>query len=79
MAITSHLPLQEYEGYLMSGYKSHTRTSYKCVDGNPEVVTGMSENTDGALFYFVEAQCLYTGHCPPYIDGAELTCVVCTK
>ena len=63
----------------MSEWIKHQRTSYKCVDGHPQSVTGLPGNKNGALFYFVAAECEFTGHCPPYINGAELTCVVCTR
>ena len=64
----------------MSGHHSHERAyGYKCVDANPESVAGMSKNVNGALLYIIEADCDYTGHCPPYIQAAELTCVVCTR
>lgn len=60
-------------------YDHKHAVSYTCVDKDPEVIAGMAENVNGALFYFIGADCPYTGHCPPYIKGAELTCVVCTR
>lgn len=64
----------------MSGHYAHERAyEYKCIDSNPEVIAGKSRDENGALFYFVEPECSSIGHCPPYIDYAELTCVVCTK
>lgn len=56
-----------------------SNAAYACVDANPEIIEGMEANVNGALFFFVQANCEHTGHCPPYINGAELTCVVCTK
>jgi hypothetical protein len=71
---------KEYEGYLMTeGYGLASSTDYNCVDRNPEVIEGSQLNTDGSTFYLVQAYCPATLHCPPYINGAELTCVVCTK
>ncbi|XP_067932883.1 uncharacterized protein [Watersipora subatra] len=71
---------KEYEGYLMSGHHTQKRAySYVCMDKEPESLTGSHANTDGALFYFVQGSCNRLGYCPPYIDGAELTCVVCSK
>ena len=53
-------------------------TMYECVDKNPDSVPGSTANTNGALFYHVEASC--NGMlCPPYDPQKELTCVVCTK
>jgi len=57
-------------------------TTYECVDQYPEYIPGMSDNTDGALFYFIRADCSgsgNTGQCPPYLDKKQLTCVVCSK
>ena len=68
----------EYSGYLMSAHYAHHRTMYECVDKNPDSVPGSASNTDGALFYHVEANC--NGMlCPPYDPQKELTCAVCTK
>jgi hypothetical protein len=44
----------------------HRRRASACVDKNPERVPGEAANTDGALFYNIEAE-------------KELTCAVCTK
>lgn len=64
----------------MSGYYGHKRAyNYECVDKEPEAIAGRNGNENGALFYFVQASCPSLGHCPPYIEGAELTCVVCSK
>ncbi|XP_067931699.1 uncharacterized protein [Watersipora subatra] len=71
---------KEYEGYLMSGLYSQKRAyNYVCMDKEPEALTGLHTNTDGALFYFVQGACGELGYCPPYIANAELTCVVCSK
>ena len=71
----------EYSGYLMSAgsaWSGHHRTMYECVDKNPDSVPGSAANTNGALFYHVEANC--NGMlCPPYDPQKELTCAVCTK
>ena len=69
----------EYKGYLMSAYYGHKgRTQFICVDGNAEATTGSHVNHNGALLYFVEGSC-GSLPCPPYANGKELTCVVCTK
>ena len=68
----------EYSGYLMSDYRNHHRTMYECVDKNPDSLPGSASDTNGALFYHVEASC--NGMlCPPYDPQKELTCAVCTK
>ena len=68
---------REYYGYLMSAFHSHYRMTYSCVDVTAEAVPGTAKNRNGALLYHVEVQ---TGALPSaYINGNELTCVVCTK
>ena len=70
---------KEYAGYLMSGWHNHKgRTTYTCVDNAPEVIDGGGSDQNGLLFYNTEAKC-GSLPCPKYIDGWEVTCVVCTK
>ncbi len=71
---------REYYGYLMSAskYETHKRTAPICVDANPESMDGSAAATYKSMLYFLETTCLGI-HCPPYADGAEVTCVVCTK
>ena len=68
----------EYYGYLTTESDHHHRSSFNCVDVNPEVVPGTGADSNGALFYFVSSTC--TGiACPPYENGRILSCAVCTK
>ncbi|XP_078670731.1 short-chain collagen C4-like [Branchiostoma floridae x Branchiostoma belcheri] len=69
---------REYGGYLMTGHDTHRRTEFVCMDGEPEVLPGGESDENGALFYIVEGRC-GSLPCPPYVEGRELTCVVCTK
>ena len=70
----------EYYGYLTSEYYSgHYRSSFNCIDVNPEGIPGTSGNEDGALFYYVGVDCGYGLDCPPYEDNRILSCAVCTK
>ena len=73
---------EEYHGYLMAERSFHTHHSseFVCVDRNPEIVPGSIDSKNGAGFFLVEARC-DAGNlpCSPYIDGAELSCVVCSK
>ena len=71
---------REYYGYLMSAYRNYHRTMYECVDEDQESLPDSASNTNGALFYHVEASC-DPGQlpCPPYDQNNELNCVVCTK
>ena len=67
---------REYYGYLMAGsYHHRAATQYTCMDESLEQVLGSATNTDGYLFYTVEAVC---NHFIPCSDK-ELTCVACTK
>ena len=64
----------------MTGHHTQQRGyNYACVDKDPEAIRGLHANTNGALFYFVQGSCKELGECPPYIQGAELTCVVCSR
>lgn len=70
---------KEYSGYLMSGHHSHaSATEFVCVDAKPDIVFGGHPDQEGRLFYLVEGVC-GSLKCPPYINGRELTCVVCTQ
>ncbi|XP_045169997.2 uncharacterized protein LOC123532599 [Mercenaria mercenaria] len=68
----------EYSGYLTSGHETHHATEFVCLDGDPEFLSGGASDADGKLFYFVEARC-GSLRCPPYVNGRELTCAVCSK
>ena len=70
---------KEYSGYLVSGNKSHKRGSeFVCLDRRPDVVDGNQSNDDESLLYFVEGDCGKGLPCPPYVNGREITCVVCS-
>ena len=69
----------EYIGYLMAGNINHYRTTYECVDKDPESAPGgLGTDDQKALFYNVEPQCSGFS-CPPYDAEKELTCAVCTR
>uniref|UniRef100_K1QSL2 Short-chain collagen C4 n=1 Tax=Magallana gigas TaxID=29159 RepID=K1QSL2_MAGGI len=69
----------EYHGYLMAGYYGHAAGSmYTCVDEHPDTLHGGHSSKDGRLFYSVEARC-GSLKCPPYVEGRELVCAVCSK
>ena len=69
---------REYYGYLMTERDIHYRSSYTCIDIDPEVVPGESGNTNPLLFYLTATNCNGLS-CPPYENGRLLLCVVCTK
>ena len=70
---------REYYGYIMAERHDFHRSTYECVDVEPESIPGSEANTDGALFYFTEMRDCAGINCPPYTSGDELTCAVCTK
>lgn len=72
----------EYSGYLVSGadrYNNHKRTTFECLDMNPESIPGSFANIEPAFFYTVEAVCGTGLPCPPYDREKEVNCAVCTK
>ena len=71
---------REYYGYLMTEreIRGHHRSSFDCVDVNPDVVPGGAGNTEGALFQHVVASCNGL-QCPPYQANQVVSCAVCTK
>ena len=47
---------REYYGYLMAGHHGHkSATQFTCIDKSIEQIPGSGSNTDGKLFYTVEA------------------------
>ena len=68
----------EYEGLLATQYHTAKGAEYVCVSSNPESSHSGHTNDNGGTLLVVEAQC-GSLPCPPYVNGYELTCVVCTK
>ncbi|KAL3880008.1 hypothetical protein ACJMK2_032280 [Sinanodonta woodiana] len=69
----------EYSGYLVSAHYGHVSPiEYVCLDGNPESIDGGHANLNGHLIYLVDVIC-GSLRCPPYVNGRELACVVCSK
>ena len=71
---------REYYGYLSAEYGNagNYRSSFNCLDVNPETVPGEISNKQGALFAYVKASCNGL-QCPPYVSNQVVTCAVCTK
>ena len=66
-------------GYLVAGDYMHSSASeFICLDSNAEAIVGSAANHDGKTFYLAEGYC-GSLPCPPYVQGRELTCVVCSK
>ncbi|VDI41508.1 Hypothetical predicted protein [Mytilus galloprovincialis] len=73
----SHGWHKEFSGYLMSymSTSGRTATEYICVD---ETLESRGPGSSQAELYPVEAIC-GSLKCPPYVQGREITCVVCSK
>ena len=69
---------REYYGYLTTNYDIHHRSSYTCLDINPEGVPGSGASSASAFFYYTITTCNGLS-CPPYENNRILSCAVCTK
>ena len=85
----------EYNGFIMSMEEHRGQgdndlfddgfyaTTYVCVDSDAEVLPNSYQaHNDGSLIFMVGADCSGMGamrNCPPYKQGAVLSCVVCSK
>lgn len=69
---------KEYSGYLMADSHIHNGHNHICMDGEPEFVLHGESSDDEHVLYLVEGKC-GSLPCPPYVEGRELTCVVCSK
>ena len=69
---------EEYHGYLMAGSHSNKGHTHICMDGEPEFLQHGGTNDNEHIMYLVDGQC-GSLPCPPYVQGRELTCVVCSQ
>ena len=70
---------KEYWGYLMSGHDNRAGAyDHLCMDNEPEFMQHGGKSDDQHILYLVEAQC-GSLPCPPYVQGRELACAVCSK
>ena len=68
----------EYKGHLMSADATEKGpTEYICVDATADYIPG-GKNSNQHLLYPVEGRC-GTLPCPPFVEGRELTCAVCSN
>ncbi|XP_060556842.1 uncharacterized protein LOC132717398 [Ruditapes philippinarum] len=69
----------EYYGYLVSAAATHYY-GYEnvCLDGEPDFLDHGAKSDDEHVFHLVEGHC-GSLPCPPYVDGREFACVVCSK
>ena len=77
--MTSHYGHASHDGHA-SHYGLAHPSDLVCIDVDAEVLPGSHSDANGVLLYVAEGNCGYAAlPCKPYIDGYELTCVVCTK
>ena len=70
---------KEYDGLLASqDHYEYEGSTFVCVSHGMESRPGGNVNEDAGVMYVVEARC-GSLPCPPYRNGYELSCVVCTK
>ncbi|WAR10151.1 hypothetical protein MAR_035227 [Mya arenaria] len=71
---------KEYSGYLVGGYPGYGDSSeLVCLDRRPEILLDDGKFQGENLLYFVEAHCNGGLTCPPYVNGREISCVVCSN
>ena len=69
----------QYAGYLVADHHAHSSTkNYECLDSSPEAVPKGNTNDNQSVLYLVEAKC-GSLPCPPYVEGREIACAVCSK
>lgn len=69
----------EYTGYLMTNYRDRGHNmEYFCLDIDPEGIPRGGASDHENVMYLVEARC-GTLPCPPYVEGREVACCVCSK
>ena len=72
---------EEAGGYLVSikATQAYYRSSFICLVDAPETVSGSGDNNlKAGEFWVVEAECSSSLTCPPYVNGNEIACVICT-
>ena len=78
----THCPILwtlEYVGYLMSERYYHYRTTYECVDKDPESVPHLNAHSNPTAFFYLNEPYCNGLPCPPYDAEKELACTVCTR
>lgn len=68
----------EYHGYLFGNhYDDEGPSEFICIDSNPEK-SASTRSEDQSLLHISEIRCGALP-CPPYVEGREVTCVVCSR
>ncbi|KAL4223287.1 hypothetical protein ACF0H5_016758 [Mactra antiquata] len=70
---------KEYSGYILGQADTYDHpTEWVCLDRRPDVVVGGKTNDNEGVLSLTEASCGKSLECPPYVNGREITCVVCS-
>ncbi|XP_060596079.1 uncharacterized protein LOC132750150, partial [Ruditapes philippinarum] len=70
---------KEYGGYIVASKQTWAANSdYVCLDSGLEFVVHGAGDDEEHIVKPAEVRCGSLA-CPPYVDGKELACVVCTK
>ena len=70
---------REYYGYLTTEHDNNRRSSFDCLDVNPEVIPGTgADSINATTFNYVDTTRNGLA-CPLYENGRILSCAVCTK
>ena len=69
----------QYTGYLMSSeHKANVNREYFCMDSDPQPMPRGGTNDNQGIVYLVEGRC-GSLPCPPYHEGREIACAVCSN
>ncbi|KAJ8045203.1 Short-chain collagen C4 [Holothuria leucospilota] len=71
----------EYQGYMMSSHYTHYKSTFVCIDKDAEPIPRTTHNNNEPLLYVANAKCSAGGGglpCPPYVDGYDILCAVCS-
>ena len=49
-----------------------------CMDSDPEALAHGATSDDQGTIYLIEGRC-GSLQCPPYVEGREIACAVCSK
>ncbi|KAJ8045206.1 Short-chain collagen C4 [Holothuria leucospilota] len=71
----------EYQGYMMSSHYTTFKSTFVCIDQNAEGIPRTTHNNNEPLLWVANAKCSAGGGglpCPPYVDGYDVLCAVCS-
>ena len=69
----------EYTGYLVTNYKDRSHNmEFFCLNASPEGIPKGGADDHQNVMLLMEAEC-GSLPCPPYVEGREVACAVCSK